>query len=322
MQHQRFDPKHLDAGISAFLKDMAEGGGGPISAAPISDVRQLFAALAAQLEAPTDELASVTDMTTSGTDVDIPVRVYVPVSAQTNGGALVFYHGGGWTIGDLETHDALCRRLAHHSGAKVFSVEYRLAPENPFPAAIDDAMVAYNWVRTQAEHFEVDPKRIAVGGDSAGGNLAAVVSNQMIGTGFGPAFQLLIYPATQLIGSTLSREFLSEGYFLSSTDMLFFAKQYLPDMNEALQPKVSPLLQEDISGTPPTLLITAGFDPLCDEGMAYGEKLRRAGTTVEEIHTPSMIHGFFNFTALSPTALSIVEDTGRRLGEALKTTSS
>lgn len=322
MQHERFDPKYLDAGISTFLKDMAQGEGGPISAAPIADIRQLFAALAAQLEAPTDELASVTNMTISGTEIDIPVRVYVPASAKANGGALVFYHGGGWTIGDLETHDALCRRLAHHSGAKVFSVEYRLAPEHPFPAAIDDAMAAYNWIRTQAARFEIDPKCIAVGGDSAGGNLAAVVSNQMIGSGIGPAFQLLIYPATQLAGSTLSREFLGEGYFLSAADMLFFGQQYLPDLSEALQPKASPLLQEDLSGAPPALIITAGFDPLCDEGMAYGEKLRRAGTAVEEIHAPSMIHGFFNFTALSPTALSIVEDAARKLGQALKIPSS
>lgn len=228
-------------------------------------------------------------------DGGLPVRLY----ASEPGGirpALVFFHGGGWVFGNIETHDAVCRALAKESGAVVISVDYRLSPEHKFPAAVDDSYAATQWVAANAERLGIDARRIAVGGDSAGGNLATVVAMRCRDAG-GPALagQVLLYPVTDLSSfDTASHRELSEGYFLSGAAMDWFSGHYLASADHKRHPEVSPLLAPDVSGLPPALVITAEFDPLRDEGEAYAERLKKAGVPVTVSRYPGMIHGFIS----------------------------
>jgi acetyl esterase len=241
---------------------------------------------------------------------DIAVRVYTPVGAPDDTlPGLVFFHGGGFVLGDLDSHDDLCRSLANGSGCRTVSVDYRLAPENPFPAAVDDAFAAAKYVAANASAFGIDGKCLAVSGDSAGGNLAAVVC-QLAKNNGGPslAFQLLIYPVTQLGASveTQSMRENSKGYFLEKEGMDWFTKLYCPDMSYRADPRLSPLLAADLSGLPPAYVITAGFDPLRDEGRDYADKLDAAGVEVTYVNYPGMVHGFFSMRALIPKAREAV----------------
>ncbi|HEY1707891.1 MAG TPA: alpha/beta hydrolase [Rhizomicrobium sp.] len=235
---------------------------------------------------------------------DIPLRIYTPIDGKGDAlPGLVFYHGGGFVIGDLETHDDLCRCLANASGCRVVSVDYRLAPEHPFPAAVDDCWAATQYIASHAKAFGIDPARLAVGGDSAGGNLAAVVA-QLAKQSGGPAirFQLLIYPVTQLGSSqdTISMRENAKGYFLEKEGMDWFTRCYVNDPAHRNDPRVSPLLCKDLGGLPPAYVITAGFDPLRDEGKDYADALDKAGVSVTYVHYPSMVHGFFSFRSLIP----------------------
>jgi acetyl esterase len=234
----------------------------------------------------------------------IGARLYLPVGAPTqNSPLLVYYHGGGWVIGDLDTHDGPCRFLASHSGARVLSIDYRLAPEHPFPAAAEDAWAAYAWARTNAAELGSDPSRIAVGGDSAGGNLAAVVSllarEQSAPP---PAMQLLIYPVTTVAQELPSRAMFDEGFLLTRRDMDFFEDNYLPADADRTDPRVSPLEVDDLGGLPPAYVATAGFDPLRDEGEAYAQRLREAGVRVALRRHPGLVHSYANLTAISRTS--------------------
>jgi acetyl esterase len=224
---------------------------------------------------------------------EIPVRLY----ASERGGlrpALVYFHGGGFVFGNLDTHDAVCRALAKESGAVVISVDYRLAPEHKFPAAVDDSYAATVWVAANAEKLGIDARRISVGGDSAGGNLATVVAMRCRDAG-GPtlAAQVLIYPVTDSssLETTSHREF-GDGYFLTSAGMAWFTGHYLASADEKRHPEVSPLLAQNLGGLPPALVITAEFDPLRDEGEAYAQRLKQAGVPVTVTRYPGMIHGF------------------------------
>ncbi len=235
----------------------------------------------------------------------IPARFYVPGGLP--GGApaplLVFFHGGGWVLGDLDTHDGLCRFLAAAAGTTVLSIDYRLAPEHPFPAAVEDSWAAYSWVAENAAALGADPARIAVGGDSAGGNLAAVVSLLARGAGAPmPAMQLLIYPVTDSAGELPSRRLFEGGFMLTKEDMDLFESHYLPPGTDAHDPRVSILEIEDLSGLPPAYVTTAGFDPVRDEGEAYALRMRAAGVQVALRRHPGLIHGFANDTAISRTA--------------------
>jgi acetyl esterase len=245
-----------------------------------------------------DELGRVEDLVIPRPDGPtpdggLPVRVY----ASEGGGirpALVYFHGGGWVFGNLETHDAVCRALAKESGAVVISVDYRLSPEHKYPAAVDDAQAATLWVAAHAESLGIDARRIAVGGDSAGGNLATVVAMRCRDSG-GPALaaQVLLYPVTDLSSlDTASYRELGEGYFLSGAAMDWFSGHYLASADHKRLPEVSPLLAPDVSGLPPALVVTAEFDPLRDEGEAYAERLKKAGVPVTVSRYPGMIHGF------------------------------
>jgi len=224
---------------------------------------------------------------------------------------LVFYHGGGWAIGDLDTHDAVCRLVCRDAGVHVLSVDYRRAPEHPAPAAAEDAHAAFTWALAHAAELGADPARVAVGGDSAGGNLAAVVAQQARDAGGpAPALQWLLYPATDFTSQTRSRTLFASGFLLTKADMDWFEQQYLDGSAvERTDPRVSPALAGDLSGLAPALIVTAGFDPLRDEGDQYAAALRAAGTRVDHRRMGPLTHGFANLFALgggSATAMSEV----------------
>jgi acetyl esterase len=224
----------------------------------------------------------------------VPSRLYLPAEASAPGPLLIYYHGGGWARGSLTTHDAGCRLLAHLSGVRILSVDYRLAPEHPFPAGADDALAAYAEVSTNAGDFGADTARLAVGGDSAGGNLAAVTAQSVRNRGLRPAaFQLLIYPVTDLAGKTESYRTFSTGFSLTERNMDWYADQYVPDPGRRDDPRVSPLRAASLAGLPPAYVATALADPLRDEGEAYARRLAEAGVRVALQRHP-LIHGFVN----------------------------
>lgn len=241
------------------------------------------------------EVAQVHDLQAGGPHGSIPVRSYRPLGS--NGTetlpVLVYYHGGGWVIGDLDTHDTLCRELANGAGCAVIAVDYRLAPEHRFPAAADDCLAATRWVHANAAALHLDAARLAVGGDSAGGNLAAVVSIAARDSGDLPiAFQLLIYPATDAHRSHPSHTENGRGYLLTQETMAYFSDHYLPNRADYEDWRASPLLREDLSNLPPALVLTAGYDPLRDEGRAYAERLTAAGNHASCVCFDRQIHGF------------------------------
>jgi acetyl esterase len=249
----------------------------------------------------------------------VPVRHYRPKSA-TEGEplpALMYYHGGGWVIGDLDSHDVVCRTLANAGRCAVFSVEYRKAPEAPFPAAVEDCFAATGFVASNAARFAIDAARLAVGGDSAGGNLASVMT--LIARDAGsPAisFQLLIYPATdqQLQFPSIERN--GEGYLLTKQGMHYFRGHYLPRSEDWLDWRASPLLAKSLAGLPPALVLTAGYDPLVDEGRAYADRLAREGVKTEYVNYRDMIHGFITMGRVLETANSALDRCARALRAA------
>ena len=235
----------------------------------------------------------VSDVSIPGPAGQIAARHYRPATAEP-APLLVFYHGGGWTIGDLDTHDALCRLTCRDADVHVLSVDYRLAPEHPAPAAVDDAYAAFRWAHAHAGDLGAIPDKVAVGGDSAGGNLAAVVSQLARDDGGPtPVLQWLIYPRTDFTAQTRSLSLFAEGFLLTKRDIDWFETQYLggSDLGPT-DPRISPLLAESLSGLPPALIATAGFDPLRDEGDRYAAALRAAGTPVDLRSLGSLTHGF------------------------------
>ena len=249
-------------------------------------------------EADPPEVASVGDGTFQGPAGAIKFRSYKPLGATGDElPTLVYYHGGGFVIGNIETHDSTCRRLANKSRCRVVSIDYRLAPEHPFPAPIDDGIAAFRHIRDNAASFGVDPRRIAVGGDSAGGQLAAVICQVCKSTGeTGPAFQMLIYPTTDSSKESGSRKSFAEGYFLTRELMDWFWKAYVPAGADLAHLRLSPLLAKDVAGLPPAFVLTAGYDPLRDEGRAYADRLIDAGVKTTYVNYPGTIHGFFSLT--------------------------
>jgi acetyl esterase len=269
----------------------------------------------AQFRATTESLkqdipvAAVTNLSIPGPAGPIPARHYRPT--QPDAPLLVFFHGGGWVIGDLDTHDDLCRLICRDGRVHVLSVDYRLAPEHKSPAAAVDAFAAYQWALENAQSMGADVDRIAVGGDSAGGNLAAVVSQQARNSVTRlPALQLLIYPRTNFVGETRSITLFAEGYFLTKRDIDWFTDKYLGGASvEPTDPQVSPLLADDLSGLPPALVLTGGFDPLRDEGNDYAEAMRAAGVVVDHREFGSLIHGFANLFPLGGGSAVAMSET-------------
>ncbi len=254
--------------------------------------------------APAASMAAISDQQIPGTSAPLPVRIYTPIDSPTPLPIIVYFHGGGWVLGDLESHDNLCRSLAAKAGAVVVAVDYRLAPEHIFPAALDDAAVALRWTIDNASALNGDPTRLAVAGDSAGGNIAAALSaleSEQNNTSI--AAQVLLYPAVDL--SNLDRQSamqFAEGYFLTRERMAWFIQQYVPDATLRLDPRASPLLAADHSGLPPTLVITAEFDPLRDEGEAYAQALDKAGVSTRTKRFDGVLHGFVSMDRWFPEA--------------------
>jgi acetyl esterase len=303
----------LDPQIEALLAQMAEQGAKAPESMTVAENRAMIDDLAG-LAGPPAELARVEDTAAPGPGGDIPVRLYVPPGDGPLP-VLVYYHGGGWVIGNLDSHDALCRALAARSGCLVAAVDYRLAPEHRFPAAVDDAYAALTWAAEKIGDLGGDPARLAVGGDSAGGNLAAVVA-QLAKQQGGPrlAFQLLVYPATDRFDDSPSMHENALGPLLSRAWIEWFLGCYLNSPDDGLDPRVSPARADDLSGLPPALVITAEFDPLRDQGAAYVGKLREAGVDAELLPVDGMIHGFFQMAGV----LDKARDTLDRAGDALR----
>jgi acetyl esterase len=257
------------------------------------DARKKLETSSALVSGDPIEPVSVRGLTIDGT---IPARVYTPEDVGTDAPLLVFYHGGGWVLGSLDSHDNTCRFLAKHAGVKVLSVDYGLAPERPFPAGVDDALAAFNYAVKNATELGIDPDRIAVGGDSAGGNLAAVTAHQAVQAGgVIPAFQLLFYPGTDATVRRPSRDLFADGFFLTDADIDWFLGHYQPDIDARVDPRFSILLAEDFTGMPPAYVATAGFDPLRDEGEAYAKKLADAGVPTIARRQADLVHGYVNF---------------------------
>lgn len=262
-------------------------------------------------------LQGVEDRSIPGPQGQIPIRIY---AAEGTGKrpVIVYYHGGGWVVGSIETHDNVTRYLAEASGGIVVSVDYRLAPENPFPAAVDDAYAALQWVSGNAESLGGDPSRITVAGDSAGGNLSAAVSLRSRDRN-GPKIQCqaLIYPVTDISSlDTESYNDFATGFFLTKEGMEWFRSHYLPKTEDRVDPYASPLLARDHSNLPPAVVITAEFDPLRDEGEAYAEKLREAGVPVKVVRYDGVIHGFVSFLGIVDQAAEALDLIAARVKQA------
>jgi acetyl esterase len=283
--------------VQTLLDAMARTGGPALNEVSPTEARQMYKALNSLEQG--EEIQRVDDRLVPTPEGDVPVRTYTPADAVgASRGVLLWFHGGGWVIGDLDTADATCRALANRAGVVVVSVDYRLAPEHPAPAALDDCTAALMWTVENAELLGVDATKVAVGGDSAGGNLAALVC-QRVRDEFGPDidFQLLVYPVTDLTLGHPSMDENAEGYFLTKATMEWFTAHYLGDQ-ERKDPSVSPLFAEQLSGLPRALVITAEFDPLRDEGEAYALRLREAGVPTEHVRYDGQIHGFFAMPSL------------------------
>ncbi|HEX6245781.1 MAG TPA: alpha/beta hydrolase, partial [Polyangiales bacterium] len=266
---------------------------------------------------PPVAVAKVEELTL-GTQPPLRARLYTPAHSAEPRPLILFFHGGGFVVGDLDTHDVPCRLLCREANALVLAIDYRLAPEHPFPAAVEDAAAAYDWVLEHMAQLGADPQRIAVAGDSAGANLATVTTQLAKQHGKPlPALQVLFYPTVDRTVDRASLELFAEGYFLTRADVEWYTQHYVPNRADLVDPRVSPLVSADLSGQSPALIVTAGFDPLRDEGDAYAEALRAAGNQVRLVHLTDLVHGFINMGALSQYArrclVEVAHETRRML---------
>lgn len=306
----------VDPGLSVVLEQLAQNDGPKFHELSPEDARSFYE----QMQMPAEEiaLASVLDRVVPGPAGDIPVRIYKPDGEATLP-VLVYLHGGGWVIGSIETHDGSCRELASKVGCAVISVDYRLAPEHPYPAAADDCYAVTEWVAEHGYELGVDGSRLAIGGDSAGGNLSAVVALMARDRGAPQiAFQLLIYPVTDSDFERGSYIENASGYLLEADSMKWFWNHYVPDLERRQEAYCAPL-HADLTGLPPALVQTAEMDPLRDEGEAYGQRLKAAGVAVTTTRYDGMIHGFFGMGVLVQGARDAVSEAVAALREALGT---
>ena len=308
----------LDPQCQAVLDAAAEAEGGSVFEARTADeARRKYDASTPIFAPQTPALEAVKDMEVPGAEGPIAARLYRPMAGDGALPMLVYFHGGGWVFGSLETHDALCRIVAHEAGCLVAAIDYRLAPEHPFPAGIEDCADAVAWLAENAGTVGGDASRLAVGGDSAGGNLAAAISQIARDRG-GPsiAFQWLIYPATDFTADNDSLRVNGDGYLLTRAAIRWTEKQYLSSAEDRTDPRASPGLAADLSGLPPALVQTAEYDPLRDEGKAYANALTAAGVAVEYIRYDGTIHGFMRMGAIVDRAGLALSDGARALRAA------
>ena len=307
------DPKAQIVG--EFIKSIRVPGYYP----PLAELRQQLRTMVGLMDEPAPDLPRIEDVSIPGPAGAIGARVYDPAEAGAPPRPVVAYlHGGGWVQGDLETHHGLCARLAQRAGALVVSVDYRLAPEHKFPAAVEDSVAAYRWLRAHAGDLGGDPARIGVAGDSAGGNLAAVVSQSAARAGERvPVCQVLIYPAVDFALDTPSHREMEDGHVIPRERIRWYTEQYLRGEADAADLRASPMRAGHLGGQPPTLVITAGFDPLRDEGRAYAERLRAAGVDVVHREYSGQIHAFVSLTKAIPQGLACTLEIGDYLRQRL-----
>src|SRR5262252_4805864 len=310
--HRTMDPKAQIVG--EFVKSIRVPGYFP----PLPELRQQLRMMVTLMDEPAPDLARVENIRILGSAGEIPARIY----AATHGGALpavMYFHGGGWVQGDLETHHGLCARLAKHAGVLVVAVDYRLAPENKFPAAVDDCFAAYRWLSEKGRDVGADTARVGVAGDSAGGNLSAVVSQLAAAAGLSvPTCQALIYPAVDASLETEAHRELVEGHVIPRQRIIWYMRRYLRSDADRSAVRCPPLRAASLKGQPPAMSVTAGFDPLRDEGRAYGDRLREAGVDLVYREYPGQIHAFVSLTKAIPQGmactLEIADYLRRRLG--------
>jgi acetyl esterase len=315
----------LDPDAQLVLEMIRIAGRPPFETLTPDEARLAYVNSRKVLQPPAESVADVRDLTAPGlaSDTptsDIPVRVYrgSGTTADEKLPALIYYHGGGWLLGDLDSHDGVCRRFANAARCCVVSVDYRMAPEHKFPAPVDDCLAATRWAITQADLLGIDPARVAVGGDSAGGNLAAVMALLARDGALPPlTFQLLIYPATDMMMTSVSSQGISDGVPLTSRTMRWFIDHYMRDGADARDWRASPLRAADLSGTAQALVLTCACDPLCDEGVAYAQRLEREGVRVTHLHFSDQIHGFMSMGRIIRAADVAIDMMGVVLKKAL-----
>lgn len=309
----------LDATIDAIIKQMAANPAPKLWEVSAPQARTMFLAMREMFQPKGVPIGKVDSVEIPGPGGPVPARIYTPVGLTGRvTPACLYYHGGGWVIGDLDTHDSMCRQIANESGCRVISVDYRLAPESKFPAAFEDAYAALEWAEANASDHQINPNRLAVAGDSAGGNLAAAVALHTRAKG-GPrlSYQVLLYPVTQARAATKSMTDLASGYVLEKASMDWFCDQYMQPDTDLNDPRLSPLAAKDVSGVAPAYVLVAGFDPLRDEGKAYADKLKAAGVAVDFVEYASMIHGFLGMEGVVPQATQALKDAAKALSNAL-----
>ena len=300
----------LDPHAHALLDLIAERGLPPTHTLSPVEARGIYRDRRAFTQPDAPVVAEVRALEAPGPAGAVPLRFYRPEGLPAEAPVLVYFHGGGWTIGDLDTHDVLCRELAIGAGCALVAVDYRLGPEHRFPAAVEDALAATRWVQAQVAALRLDPSRLALGGDSAGGNLAAVVALALRDGACeapAPRLQLLIYPATDMRCGAPSHQHNGEGYLLTRDTIAYFRGHYIADPAQWSDWRASPLLHADLSRLPPALVMTAGFDPLRDEGRAYADALSAAGTPAQYVCFERQIHGFITMGRVIPEARTAVD---------------
>ncbi len=314
------DYSNTDPGMMQFITQFYAAEQVGFEAIGLENARGMLDALPEMLDLPAVEVGEVRDIEVTGAKGPLKARLYVPENPTPNSGGLIFFHGGGWVLGGLDSHDRTCRRICAVGGIPVLAVDYRLAPEHAFPAAVDDAESAFLWAAAHADELGMDKTRLAVGGDSAGGNISASIALSLRGNAGGePAFQFLIYPSLQAYGRAASHEKFGDGYALDKADIDFFTTSYAGENGgESHDPRLWPLSTNDFSGAAPAYIITGGQDPVQDDGAQYEQALKQAGVSVARVHYPTMTHGFCSMTALSPLACEALEDGARALGNTLR----
>jgi acetyl esterase len=303
----------IDGDAKAYLERLAALGAPPVNEMTPAEARLAAETTAAEVFGPTDPVDAVVDQAIPG---PVRTRAYRPVGDQQGLGVLVYLHGGGWMIGSLDTHDGVCRALAARTPCVVLSVGYRLAPEHTFPAAVDDAWAATAWVAEHAASIGGDPGRMAVGGDSAGGNLAAVVALRARDHGLPLRLQLLVYPVTNAAFDTASYREFASGYLLTQDAMRWYWKQYLGSDGDGASPEASPLRAPDLAGLAPAHVITVELDPLRDEGEAYAARLVEAGIRTTTLRAVGLIHGCYRMPGVIPRANELLDSSAQALRAA------
>ena len=299
----RVDGNEMDLDSQITLMLLKAQGVDGLAGRDVALSRASMLKLSAAVGAGTAPSVGTRGLMVDGAAGPIPARLYTPKDLPAGSPLVVFFHGGGFVLGDLDSHDAPCRYIAERAGVRVLAVDYRLAPEDIFPAAADDAVAATLWAIAHADQLGADPKRVAVSGDSAGGNLSAVVSRELsLRGGPQPAFALLFYPVTGADPANRSRDTFASGYFLTKADIEWFRQQYTPEPGQDTDPKFHVLHADGLGGIGRTHVVVAGFDPLRDEGAAYAQRLRDAGVDATTQLAPGALHGFLNSVGVSADA--------------------